>query len=134
MTLLLISSTSFARAPDLGPDPIELEAGKSTPFAGTLMTKERMLLMSKRANNAQRDTDTAVSLAKNLMQVKLDKADRDLKTEIELGEEKERLWRDRLAEVEPWYERPIFVSAASIVGFALAILLARETIIEVHGG
>ncbi len=130
--LLLSSSISSAQAPDLGPDPVELEADEAAPFAGVLMTTARVAVLSQRAASAQRNTALAVTGIAQLMQVDIDKAKRDLEIEKELAEEKERLWRDRLDAVEPWYERPIVVGPSSVVLFALAIYVARETIIEVH--
>lgn len=131
LTLLLSSSISYAQAPDLGPDPVVLIEGEASPFAGILMTNERVSVLSRRAANAQKNTAAAVTKIVRLMQVDIDEAERKLQIEIELGEEKEQLWRDRLDAIEHWWERPIVVGPVAVALTVAAIWMARKTIIVV---
>lgn len=133
MILLLWSNTSFAQdttAPDR--KPTLLAKGKLAPFDGVLLTATDMADMAAKEQKIIKRANAAIQKAVDLAKIKIDKAEKDLAIEIELGEQREELLTRHIEAVEKWYHQPPFVASAAVVGTVIAILLARETIIEVH--
>lgn len=140
-TLLLCQSTSFALAiPDLELQPapfdaplieaVELEQGESAPFAGQLLEPETAIRLGTLAAQCKDRIQAEVELVRRGGDYKL-RAERMLRgLDQDDAKRREELLRGEIERARVWYRDPLFVAPVTAVLTVVAIILARETVIE----
>jgi hypothetical protein len=104
---------------------LPIQRGVATPFSGQLLSPKLAISLGLKAQYCDARTALDVEHARALVQVDLDSERKLHALDLEAAKKAQELLEKRLAEANPWFERPAFVAVVTTVlvvsGYALAM-------------